>query len=91
MKFYERMNLSKRHSFLSFLCGFVVLVFFVRVNSFSQTSDSTIQALQKRIQILEQKVLQLEYLISTKSDTTKKVESKEENSSSVIEKKEEFI
>jgi len=85
------MNLSKRHSFLSFLCGFVVLVFFVRVNSFSQTSDSTIQALQKRIQILEQKVLQLEYLISTKSDTTKKVESKEENSSSVIEKKEEFI
>lgn len=104
MKLCERMNINKQHNvFLSQRRGVAKIFFFASLRLcvsilffasplFSQTSDSTIQALEKRIQILEQKILQLEYLISTKTDSMMKVENKkEDDNSSVVEKKEEFV
>ncbi|MBS4029544.1 MAG: hypothetical protein KGZ58_13025 [Ignavibacteriales bacterium] len=84
---------ARRHKdFISWCLGaLVVILFFLPIQSYSQSSDSTIQALEKRIQILEQKILQLEYLISVKNDSSNLVTSKEENSSQVVEEKEKFI
>jgi hypothetical protein len=90
--FFFNTKTQRHKEFISWCLGaFVVLLFFFPKQSYSQSSDSTIQALEKRIQILEQKVLQLEYLILTKNDSTKLSEVKEENSSQVVEEKEKFI
>jgi hypothetical protein len=89
--FFFNTKTQRHKEFISWCLGaFVVFLFFLPTQSNSQSSDSTLQALEKRIQILEQKVLQLEYLISTKNDSTKLSEVKEENSSPSVEEKEKF-